>query len=105
MSDEAPQSTAGTKPSREDLDKKAAELGVQEPEKLKNMEAVEEAIADAEAVPRFSRDEVLGNARTLTGYSRNHMIGALHGDDRTTFTKEEATRAGASFGRHKQEVG
>lgn len=104
MGDEA--QTSGAAPSsdelkRDELNEKAEALGIQNPEKLKNKEAVEEAIADAEAVSRFSRDEVLEHARPLTGYSRNHMVGALHGNDQESFTKDEATRIGDKFAEHE----
>lgn len=90
--------------TREDLDAKAIELGIENPDKLKNMEAVEEAIRDAEADPRFSRDEVLANARTLTGYSRHLMVGALHGVEQETFTRTQAKKLGAAFAKHEQEI-
>lgn len=104
MSDGVQSSSGGGKLSREELNAKASELGVENPEDLKNAELVEAAIEAAEAEPRFSRDEVLDHARTLTGFSRNHMVGALHGNDRKTFTKAEATKIAERFGRHKQEV-
>lgn len=96
--------SSGSKPTREELNAKAAALGVENPEDLDNMGDVEKAIEAAEAEPRFSRQEVLDNARSLTGYSRNHMVGALHGDDRETFTKDEATRTGKEFGEREVEV-
>jgi hypothetical protein len=99
-----PVQSTDSKPTREDLNAKAAELGINDPESLKNSGAVEEAIRDAEALPRFSRDEVLANARTLTGFSRNHMIGALHGNERKTFTKAEAVKLGERFETHEAEV-
>jgi hypothetical protein len=89
------------KPTRDELNAKAAELGINDPEGFKNMELLEEAIRDAEAVPRFSRDEVLANARTLTGFSRNHMVGALHGNDQASFTKDEATKIAEDFENHE----
>jgi hypothetical protein len=97
---QSPESTP-LKPSRDELNERAAELGIASPEGLKNMEAVEEAISDAEALPRFSRAEVLDLARSLTGFSRNHMAGALHGNEQKTFTKEEATKIGERFARHE----
>ena len=91
------------KPTREDLNAKAAELGIANPEGLKNVEAVEAAIAEAEAVPRYSREQVLANARLLTGFSRHFMAGALHGSDAARFTKAEAKRLGERFKEHQPE--
>lgn len=49
------------KPSRKDLNKRAAELGVEDPDKLQNIEAVEEAIAAAEkADAEPAEDEQVG---------------------------------------------
>lgn len=102
MGDSA-QSSSG-RPTRDELDAKAASLGVESPEDLDNMGEVEKAIEEAEAIPRFTRDEVLDHARSLTGFSRNHMVGALYGEDRETFTKDEATELGQSFGKRKMVV-
>lgn len=95
------QSNGSTEPTREELDAKATALGVESPEDLKNKEAVEEAIADAERHPRYTRQEVLDNARALTGYSRHLVAGALHGDDSETFSADQAKRLAKQFAERK----
>lgn len=104
MGNESTQENTGAEggtPTREELNDRAAELGIASPEKLKNIDAVKEAIADAEAADRFTREEVLEHARSLTGYSRNHMVGALHGNDTETFSREQAKAAAEDFAQRK----
>jgi hypothetical protein len=104
MGESSQSSGGGTKrPTRDELNAKAAELGVDNPESLQNMEEVEAAIQAAEDEPRFSREEVLAHARSLTGHSRNLMAGALHGNDQRHFTKAEAKSLGDKFAKHEQE--
>lgn len=97
------ETTEAPKPgSREALDLQARELGIENPEDLANVDAVKEAIADAEAEDRYSHGEVLENARALTGFSKNHMAGALHEDDRPTLTKDQAKKLGEEFAEREQ---
>lgn len=88
--------------TREALDQQARELGIANPDELKNADAVKDAIADAESETRYSHGEVLEESRAITGYSRHHMAGALHEDDRPTLTREQAKDLGDAFAKREQ---
>lgn len=102
-SQSAPSSSRGnTEAERKvaDAERKAAqEAARQEEEKRKadKEKAAEEAKAAEEEAPHYALDELLENARTLTGYSRHMLAGALSGSDRKTFTVEEAKAEAKRF--------
>ena len=55
--------------------------------------------------PRFTRNELLANARSLTGYRRHMVAGALSGTTQQTFTKTAARKLVESFARRPAETG
>lgn len=57
----------------------------------------EEAAAASEAAPRFSRDEFLANARTVTGYGKYMVAAALTNLDGEAFTVGEVKQACADL--------
>lgn len=100
-----------SKLNRDELDAYARKLGIDSPEELDNADLVKDAIKRAEAVleeaaaePHYPRQEVLDNARAITGYSRHLVAGALQGNDQEAFSKEEATDICKAFAGRKQEV-
>lgn len=104
-----------SKLKRPELDSEAKGVGIENPgEDFGNVEEVIEAIlekeaeiaAEAEAVkeaeaqernPRYSREELLANARAITGKRRHFVAGALAGTEQEQFTKLQATKLVKDF--------
>lgn len=53
---------------------------------------------------RYSREELFASAHPLTGFSRVVLAGALHGDERETFTVGQAKEAARKFLRREVEA-
>jgi pyruvate/2-oxoglutarate dehydrogenase complex dihydrolipoamide acyltransferase (E2) component len=79
--------------------KEDVETAVRERDEAK---AAEEAAKTEET--RYSREELLAGGHALTGYSRTVLAGALHGDDRKSFTLGQAKEAARKFLRREVEA-
>lgn len=122
MSDSAPNGDAAVeerrkalaKLKRPELDAEAAGVGVEKPDEIGNADEVIEAVlakeadnaaaeaaaaeaAERETNPRYNREELLENARAITGYRHHFVAGALEGTDKSKFTKAEATKLVKDF--------
>lgn len=66
-------------------------------------EDVEKAIRERDEAetekddPRYTREELLDGGHALTGYSRVVLSGALHAEDRKTFTLDQAKDVARRF--------
>ena len=56
------------------------------------------ADAPKDAEPRFPRERLTGpEGPAITGVARHIIVGALHGDERTKFTRGDVEKAVAAF--------
>lgn len=99
---------------RPELDAEATGVGVEKPDEIGNAEEVIEAIlakeadqaateaaaaeaAERETNPHYTREELVENARAITGYRSHFVVGALSGTEQKKFTKAEATKLVKDF--------
>lgn len=89
--------------SRDELDSYAEQLGIADAKGLKNADLVKDAIKEVLEEPRYSREQLLTEARPIAGCSRHAMAGALHAADteQDFFTKTEAVELAEEFAGRK----